>query len=163
MATRKTIEMTYEELERDELSPEETQDLLTATQARHEANAYYSNFKFGAAIRTHDDKVVRGWNVENLVYDVLHAEENALGRIEEKSRQTGMKRITIVGAPDGVESEDPVTPCRLCRQKLLEFFRRGDQTVVIAAGVRGKVQKMQLEDLLPNAFFPACLQDEPKK
>ncbi len=157
MPKKHELTISYDVLDRNELSEEETKDLLSAIQARQNARAPQSGFTVGAAIRTNDEKVVTGHNFENIVFNVLHAEENALGNIPKKSQNVGLKRITVVGGPECKESEDPVYPCGLCRQKLMEVFKIGDKTMVIAAGTRGKVERIALKDLLPRAFFPDVL------
>lgn len=95
--------------------------------------------------------------MENIILAVLHAEKNALGRIEPESRASGLRHVITIGGPDGSDSEDVVTPCGFCRQDLLEFVRPQDDPVVIMAGVRGKVLRARLKDLLPLAFYPAVL------
>jgi cytidine deaminase len=154
---KKLIQIPLEELNPEELSQPELDDLETALIARLHAHAPYSNFQVGAALRTNDDQVFAGWNVENIVYDGLHAEENAIGRINIESRQQGLKSVMIVGGLQGSESEQPVTPCGACRQKLSEFLRPEDNPMVIMSGVRGKIIKVALRDLLPLGFSPESI------
>ncbi|MGL5831060.1 MAG: cytidine deaminase [Candidatus Altimarinota bacterium] len=153
----KTHTIEYQDLAREELSQPELNDLETATLARLNAHAPYSNFKVGATIRTNDDQVFEGWNVENIVYDGLHAEENALGRIPTISREQGLKSIIVVGGPHQTDSEEIVTPCGACRQKLLEFIRVEDNPSVIMGGIRGRIIKVNLRDLLPFGFSPESI------
>lgn len=157
---QKVFTIKWEDLGREELDKEELADLEIATKARLNARAPYSKYLVGAAIRTKDQEVSSGWNVENVVYAALHAEEGALARILPASRDAGLKRITVVGSPAGQETENPVPPCGLCRQKLVEFLRRIDDPEVIMAGVRGRVIKANLRDLLPLGFFPEILQKD---
>lgn len=154
MPKKHEIIVPYEELSRNELKQEELDDLQLAAEAREEAHAPYTNFDVGAVIRTRDGKVHVGWNWETIVHRGTHAEENAIGHIPKKSREAGLKRVTVVGGPSGEESEDPVTPCGICRQKLLEFFREADDTKLLCAGTRGKIIRMRLGESMPHAFFP---------
>ena len=161
MPTSETMETLIETLDREDLTPEEWDDLNLALRARQEAYTPYSHFKVGAVIRTGDGNVAEGWNVENVIYSVLHAEENALGRLRNINRQNGLKRITVAGGPEKDERyADPVYPCGICRQKLMEFFRKEDQPMVLCAGLRGKVVRVLLEQLIPNAFCPSMLKME---
>jgi len=157
MARQGTIVFPYEELDRDELTADESFDLMAATEARFKAYAPYSSFKCGAAIRTKDGRAVTGWNVENVIYEVLHAEANALGRVEPESRANGLKHVVTIGGLEGADSEEIAAPCGFCRQNLLEIVRPADNPVVIMAGVRGRVIRVKLKDLLPFAFYPALL------
>lgn len=157
MSTPYETQFKFEELDRSELTPEEQDDLNQATIARQEAHAPYSHFHVGAALRMKDGTVVSGWNAENVGYEVLHAEHNAIGRISKDARAAGMERITVIGGLEGSESTEPVTPCGSCRQKLLELLRPGDDPTVIMAGVRERVLRARLKDLLPMAFYPAAL------
>lgn len=153
----KEVMFQLETLDREDLSPEEASDLNLASLALKEAYCPYSHFSVGAVIRTNDNRVFKGWNVENIVYTVLHAEANAMGHISKDSRETGIKRLTVVGTPEGQESEEPVTPCGDCRQNILELVREEDKPMIIMAGVRGKVIRCAFKVLLPLAFYPGVL------
>jgi cytidine deaminase len=157
----KEIKFSLECLDFGDLTREEENDLIAAENARQNAHAPYSNYLVGAAIRTNDNEVVQGWNVENIVYDGLHAEENAVGRIVEESRKAGLKRIAVVGSPRDLFLPDPVTPCGPCRQKLLELVRPEDNPMVLMSGIglstRAQIWKCGLRDLLPLAFYPGVI------
>lgn len=157
MSTFHELKVTYEKLERGELSPEELADLEEALDARNSAHAPYSNFLVGACLRTNDGTTVQGWNVENIGYAALHAEEGALGRIPKTSRLSGLKRATVAGGPRDQDSEEIVTSCGDCRQAMLEILRSEDDPQIIMAGIRGKVIRASLRELLPLGFFPACV------
>ncbi len=148
-----------EELSRDDLTDEERGDIEATTAARDEAYAPYFNFSVGAGIRTNDGEFHVGWNVENCAGLILHAEDNAIGSISRKSRESGIKRITIVGGPTEGGSETPIAPCGSCRQKLLEFLRTEDDPDVVMAGTRGNIRRMKLKDMVPLPFYPALLDD----
>jgi len=145
-------------LDREELTDEQLADLETATFARDDAYAPYSNFTVGAAIRTNDNVVSTGHNAENVVYLAGHAEGNAIANISRQSRESGLKRVTIVGGPkDDLEYTTPTTSCGFCRQALLELVKPGDDPEIIQAGVKGRVLKMRLLQMLPEAFYPAVV------
>ena len=147
-----------EQIQRKDLSEEQVADLQSAMEARAHGHAPYSRLLVGVCIRTNDNQTFKGWNTENIVYDGIHAEENALGSMTLESRETGIKSITLVGDLIGEESDNVVTPCGGCRQKLLEFIKPGDNPEVLMAAMQGDVVKVSLLDLLPFAFFPATLQ-----
>ncbi|MFA4814742.1 MAG: cytidine deaminase [Candidatus Gracilibacteria bacterium] len=157
MSTVHKIDATYGKLTRGELTGEELADLEEALLAREEAYAPYSNYLVGACLRTNDDAVVHGWNVEDISYAALHAEKNAIGRVLQKSRPSGLKRVTVIGGLRGQDAEDIATSCGDCRQALLEVILPEDNPQIIMAGVHGAVIRANLRDLLPLGFFPASI------
>ncbi|HRY91136.1 MAG TPA: cytidine deaminase [Candidatus Gracilibacteria bacterium] len=145
-------------LDRAELSDEQRADLEVATKARLSAYAPYTHFQVGAAIRTADDEVYSGWNLQTIMYEGPHAEANAICHMAPESREAGIKRVTVVGAPEGDENyEDACRCCGECRQFLFEFLKPGDNPEVISAGVKGKVKRTLLRQDLPDAFSPEVL------
>lgn len=146
------IKIVYEKLKRGELTEEELADLEAATTARLSAHAPYSNYLVGAAIRTHDGNIFTGWNLENGIYVVSHAEQNALGSILPRSRESGIRRVTVVAAPRNKKTQKVAAICGYCRQLLSEFIHEGDSPQALMAGIRGSVIRIGLKDLLPLAF-----------
>ena len=146
------IEVKYGLIEREELNREEIDDLMEAELARKEGHTPYSKFPVGAAITANDGQLYVGWKVEIAAYDGLHAPVNAIGQMSAKSRGSGLKRITVVGGPEGKEQGKPITPCKACRQKLLEFVRPEDNPQIIVAGTSGKILRMLLKDVLPQSL-----------
>ncbi|MFA6305222.1 MAG: cytidine deaminase [Candidatus Gracilibacteria bacterium] len=155
MLETKTYQFDYLEGTVDDLTPEQRADYEAALMARGDAYAPYSNYHVGAYLRMNDGTIAHGWNAETITYDGIHAEESARARIPGGSRRSGLKRVTIVGAPAG-DNEDcnPTAPCGGCRQKLLEFTRVGDNPEVVMAAVKNRVRIAGLRYLLPFAFFP---------
>jgi cytidine deaminase len=47
------------------------------------------------------------------------------------------------------ETEEPVAPCGICRQSLIEF---GDEIKVIMANTRGDAEIATVAELLPRGF-----------
>ncbi len=160
MIKQKYLVLPYEIVDREDLSDVETDLLTVATLAREEAYAGVSNFMVGAAIRLKNGETVRGWNMEDIVHSAMHSENNAIGRMDKMMREIGMELIAVVGGPAGQISEDFVTPCGHCRQRLLEFKGVGNNPTVLSAGIRGKIMRVALLDLLPFAFYPDVLTDK---
>jgi len=112
-----------------------------------QANAYapYSRFRVGAAIRTKSGTVFGGCNVENVAYpEGTCAEAGAIAAMA----AAGEREIAEVAVI--ADSDDPVTPCGGCRQKLAEFAT--PDVVVTMAGKDGKTMRMTVAELLPGAF-----------
>jgi cytidine deaminase len=147
-----TCEYSYEILDRDELAFQEQEDLHWATRARDEAETKVSGFGVGAFIRMNDDETAQGWNLENNVHTTLHAEKNAMGRISDRGRKSGLKRVTVMGGPVGQESDVIVPPCGNCRQDLIELWKPCTDPMIIMAGTRGLITRIKLADLVPLLF-----------
>jgi cytidine deaminase len=120
-------------------------DLLSAAWRAHD-HAYvpYSGFHVGAAVRTENDQVHAGANVENASY--------GLGRCAEQSAvqamaSTGGRRISQVVVVS--EASPPASPCGACRQILFEFGPGAD---VWLANRAGEVRRTTVRGLLPDAF-----------
>ena len=127
-------------------------DLLDAA-LRARANAYvpYSGFRVGAAIRCSDGSVHTGCNVENVAYpEGTCAEAGAIAAMILAGR-TEIAEVVVVA-----DSEEPVTPCGGCRQKLAEFA--SGETPVVLAGLDGPKVTTTVGALLPGAFAAAHLE-----
>ena len=125
-----------------------------AATVRMHAYAPYSKFAVGAALQTPDGAIFVGANVENAAYPLgLCAESVAIGAMIAAGRRK-ISAIAIVG-----DSDDLVTPCGACRQRLAEFAD-GDIPVGVAdtSGLRAT---FCLHGLLPHAFGPETLGVQP--
>ena len=100
-------------------------------------NAYapYSNFSVGAAILSENDKLFGGCNVENAAYpEGTCAEAGAISAMIAGGCKT-IKEIYIVS-----KSENIVSPCGGCRQKIREFS--SDQTKIFLCNIKWSDYKM---------------------
>jgi cytidine deaminase len=52
------------------------------------------------------------------------------------------------------DADEPVSPCGLCRQSMMEF---GEDILVIMANTRGEAVTATLRNLLPQAFTGRCI------
>ncbi len=122
----------------------ETSLIKQATQARLHAHAPYSSFLVGAALEAEDGTVFMGCNVECSSFGgTICAERTALV----SAVAQGVKRFSRLAIV--TDTEQPTTPCGICRQLLHDF---SPQMTVIMATLDGKVQQATLADLLPGAF-----------
>ena len=126
--------------------------IAEARAARLKAYAPYSNFKVGAALLTHDDKIYHGCNIENASYGLTNcAERTALfSALADGYKPGDFARIAIVG-----ETEGPISPCGACRQVIMELG--GPDLVVILANLESAVELSSPASLLPGAFTPVDL------
>lgn len=115
-----------------------------AKTARSNAYAPYSNFLVGACVRTESGDLFAGCNVENVMFHVAHAEYTAICN----AISHGHKKITdilIVGGDDQL-----ISPCGSCRQIIVEFCIQ--PCPIYLANQQNIVKKIQIKDLLPDAF-----------
>ncbi len=115
-----------------------------AKQVRENAYAPFSEFKVGAALETDDGEIIAGSNVESASYGLtVCAERVAVWNAISQGKRKIVK-IAVVA-----DTEDLTPPCGVCRQIIWEF---GGDIPVIFANLNGKVETVQMKDLLPRAF-----------
>ena len=115
-----------------------------ARRVRENAYAPFSEFMVGAALETDDGEIVTGSNVESASYGLtVCAERVAVWNAISQGKRKIVK-IAVVA-----DTEDLTPPCGVCRQIIWEF---GGDIPVIFANLQGKVETVQMKDLLPRAF-----------
>jgi cytidine deaminase len=125
-----------------------------AQKAQARAYAPYSGFKVGAAVQGESGAVYAGCNVENAAYPVgTCAEASAIAAMVAAGERR-LADILVLG-----DGEALVTPCGACRQRIGEFATPG--TRIHAAGPDGVRRTFTLDELLPFAFGPHNLGDQP--
>jgi cytidine deaminase len=149
----------FEELEHEvELNEADRQLLNQAKNTTHQAYAPYSRFHVAAVARLKNGETVAATNQENASYPVgICAERTLLGTISSiyPNEPIDTIAITYLNHATG-NSNQPASPCGLCRQSLLEYEQRlGHPIRLILAGEAGKVLIInQAKDLLPFGFGP---------
>ncbi|XID95370.1 cytidine deaminase [Paenibacillaceae bacterium WGS1546] len=133
-----------------------TADQLVEEALKARARAYvpYSGFAVGAVAVDAQDRLHHGCNVENAAYGPTNcAERTALFRAIADGCQAGeFQAMAVVG-----ETDQPIAPCGVCRQVLVELCRP-DMPVVLA-NLNGERRMTTVAELLPGAFTSADLQD----
>lgn len=115
-----------------------------ATAVRENAYAPFSNFRVGSALETDDGEVIAGCNVESASYGLtVCAERVAIWKAISQGKRK-IRHIAVVA-----DTEELTPPCGVCRQIIWEF---GGDIPVILANLQGKVETVQMKDLLPRAF-----------
>ena len=120
-------------------------ELVEAARAvRENAYAPFSKFKVGAALETDDGQIIVGSNVESASYGLtVCAERVAVWNAISQGKRKIIK-IAVVA-----DTEELTPPCGVCRQIIWEF---GGNIPVIFANLNGKVETVQMKELLPRAF-----------
>ena len=134
------------------MTEESLQSLIeTATDARLQSVAPFSNFLVGAAVKTENGKVYTGCNVESASYGLtVCAERVAIW----KALSEGERQFTELAVVADTESLTP--PCGTCRQIIWEFAKHA---TIVLANLRGQRETVSIRDLLPRAFDARFLKE----
>jgi len=118
-----------------------------AIRVRENAYAPYSGFRVGVCLRSKNNNLYVGANVENAAYPQSQcAEASAIGSLI-SSGEIDIEEIVVVG-----EGKELCTPCGGCRQRLNEFTN--EKTLIHICSPEGLRQTFKFNDLLPNFFGP---------
>jgi len=115
-----------------------------ALEARRRAQAPYSKFKVGAALRTRGGLIVTGCNIENASYGLSMCAERVAVFKAVSEGLTDFDAITVAA-----DSRRLTPPCGPCRQILWEYC--GD-LVVHLVDLKGHSRTLRLRELLPLPF-----------
>jgi len=133
------------------LNESDEQLIETATAARAQSVAPFSNFKVGAALRTKAGKVFTGCNIESASYGLtVCAERVAIW----KALSEGERDFTDLVVVADTETLTP--PCGTCRQIIWEFAKHA---TILLANLRGQREEVHILDLLPRAFDARFLKE----
>ena len=138
------------------MTDQELIDLARAAAAK--AYAPYSKFHVGCAIESSDGEIVTGANIENACYRLgLCAEQSALTAAQHAFGLAKVARMAVVGGTGDIVC----TPCGGCRQAIFEAacLSGRDIEIICASGDGSAVESHRIDDLLPNGFGPANLED----
>ena len=126
------------------MQEKDRQLIEAARRVRENAYAPFSEFKVGSALETDDGEIIAGSNVESASYGLtVCAERVAVWNAISQGKRKIVK-IAVVA-----DTEELTPPCGVCRQIIWEF---GGDIPVIFANLDGKIETVQMKDLLPRAF-----------
>lgn len=151
-------QFSYELVDGIDALPVNDATLLRKAQAATQlAYAPYSGFNVGAAAILTNGAVVHGTNQENASYPVgICAERVLLGNVA--MQYPGEKIVSLAISYQSAKraSNQPISPCGMCRQALLEFEHRSNAPIrLILGGEMGRVMIIESARLLlPFAFTP---------
>jgi cytidine deaminase len=140
---------------------------------RNNAQAPYSNFHVGSAIRSQQGNIHKGCNVERCSYtQSTHAEQNAIDNMIAQEGPAKILAIAVVAAPstqkqeflDFIDAEiifgEPlgVAPCGHCRQIIWENSFNDPSVIIYLVNVNNKkIYVTTIGELLPCPFGPCDL------
>lgn len=124
-----------------------------AIKTRENSYSPYSNFKVGASIWADDDKLYSSCNVENVSYPCGACAEAGVISSMIAGGGKKIKEILIIA-----DSEDLISPCGNCLQKISEFANKN--TIIHLASLQEIKKSLFLKDLLPLAFNEENLKND---
>ena len=130
--TEKTISTVYTECSIREL-PAPIRALIGAAKDMvKKSYAPYSHFHVGAALELSDGTVLTGNNQENASYPCgTCAERSVLNYAKSNFPNLPVTKLAIAADNDGHYTSNPLPPCGLCRQALLEAEQRQEQPITL--------------------------------
>ena len=144
----------------DSLSEADNTLLNAARNATKTAFAPYSNFKVGAAALLSNGQIIIGSNQESASYPVgICAERTLLNSIGSQFSSETILAMAISYDTDKAACNEPISPCGMCRQSLLDFENRYQSPIkIILAGKTGPIMVVgAAKNLLPFGFDGAIL------
>lgn len=148
---KRTMDISYEHYANLEELPEADRTLVAeAMEATANANAPYSNFHVGAAVRLRSGNTYHASNFESEVFPAgLCAERSLLFYIEANYANDPIESLAIASNP----SERECYPCGQCRQVIVDVERRQKSPIrVIMSGANSATIVDSAEKLLPFTF-----------
>jgi cytidine deaminase len=138
-----------------ELSEEDAKLLNEARAVTKNAYAPYSHFRVGAVAILENGQTVSGTNQENASYPVgICAERVLLSTVSSLYPNVAIDTLAVSYNNENGPSDQPISPCGICRQSLQEFEQRTGRPVrLILGGQEGKIYIIpKASFLLPFAF-----------
>ena len=148
---KKTLDISYEHYASiAELEELDRSLVAEAEEATKTANAPFSNFHVGAAVRLKSGRTLHASNFESEVYPAgLCAERSLLFYVEANYANDPIEALAIASVP----SERECYPCGQCRQVIVDVERRQKSAIrVIMSGAGTATVVDSAEKLLPFTF-----------
>jgi cytidine deaminase len=166
-------------LQWDELSSGERYLLQSARAVRKNASAPYFHYTVGATILWGNHRVSTGCNVENCVYNAIHAEKCAISIGIAENGPSKIEEIAVCGGPENderplvtrkiaedefrrlaarIKFTDASFSCGQCLQDILEYsYGQPENVIMLESKDDGLILRSTLDDVLPGRFGPADL------
>jgi len=138
-----------------ELQLSDRELLEKAKEAISGSYAPYSHYHVGAAVKLANGVVFTGSNQENMSFPAgLCAERVAVFAASSNFPDIPVAAIAISAVSDDFDVSDPVPPCGMCRQAIIEYEMKFNNKIrIILSGQTGNVFVFPaMGTLLPLAF-----------
>jgi cytidine deaminase len=139
----------------EELSNEDAQLLNEARAVTKHAYAPYSHFRVGTVAKLENGQFVSGTNQENASFPVgICAERVLLSTASSLYPGVSIDTLAVSYDNENGPSDQPISPCGICRQSLQEYEQRTGRPIrLILGGQKGKIFILSKAGLLlPFAF-----------
>jgi cytidine deaminase len=144
-----------------ELPVEDRFLLDKARAATSTSHAPYSCYHVGAAVKLANGEIFTGSNQENMSFPAgLCAERVAVYSAAAAFPDSPVVSLAISARADAFPVTEPVPPCGMCRQSVVEYeLKFGNKIRIILSGESGKVFVINgMSTLLPLTFHEKGLQ-----
>lgn len=151
LTLKSTIQMTTME----ELSETEQALINNAIEATYYSYSPYSHFHVGAAVLLENGKTIIGCNQENISYPAgICAERTAIFAAGAQYPDTPIDMLAIAArSADGMLQEEPITPCGICRQVMIETETRFQKPIrILLYGTKYIYIINGIKTLMPLSF-----------
>lgn len=155
----KNIVIKMDECRPEDLTAAERELVEEAKRMTYNSYAPYSNFHVGAAIELANGEIVTGANQENAAFSAgTCAERSACFYASARYPGVAMKRIAIAARNTAKEGDkapfvsDPISPCGVCRQALLEYEAKYGDIEVLLYGADRIYRLPSVRSLMPLSF-----------
>ena len=152
---KKNIAITYQEITDSKLLSKTDKKIIDrAIEASQLSYAPYSEFNVGAALILENNVIIIGNNQENSSFPCgICAERVALFSAKSNYPDLVIKKIAITAISKNFQLSDPVGPCGLCRQVLIEYEEKQSSDIEVLLFDTKKIIKLaKVKDLLPFYF-----------
>lgn len=138
----------------DELSNDDRALVETAMEATDNSYSPYSKFRVGAAIKLADGKVIKGANQENAAFSItICAERSAIYAAQAQFPDQPIVCIAIAARNEDGFTHEPVSPCGMCRQAMVEIEQKYSQPIhILLYGKKGIYVMDSISNLMPLSF-----------
>lgn len=127
--------------------------------------APYSHYHVGAAVRLENGAIVTGSNQENMSFPAgLCAERVAVFAAASQYPGIAIEALAITASAEAFEVREPVPPCGMCRQAIVEYEMKFQKKIrIILGGASGSVYVIEgMQTLLPLTFIEKSLMKNSK-
>tara|TARA_B100000965_G_C19113881_1_gene550258 strand:+ start:84 stop:569 length:486 start_codon:yes stop_codon:yes gene_type:complete len=152
---KKEILLKYNEItDFNQLTELEKKLINKAVESAKSAYAPYSKFNVGAALVLGNNEIIIGSNQENASFPAgICAERVALFSSHANYPKEIIKQIAVTATTKNFHLPEPVGPCGICRQVLLEYEeKQGADIEVLLFDTKKIIKLAKAKDLLPFYF-----------
>lgn len=136
-----------------ELSDVDKKLVDMAREATKASYAPYSHYNVGAALLLDNGEYFIGANQENAAFAGICGERSAIYAAGASHPGVPVTKLAITACQDGQLVEQPVAPCGVCRQAILEFEKNAPHPIEVLLAGRDVVYRLEsIASTLPLCF-----------